>query len=523
MTRSTSGYRVPVSEVRARRPVTLSVHVDVLLPPGAFPGGAPTECRTYADLGSASENLFAGGCGVVVEDDSPTWAERLSAAAGGSYANEAGDGETDHRGHNPRVVWNAVLDRAADVIGAGHVDPLRPKTLSDHHVDYFKRVYVKHLTDDDIAAFLEEFRFRALQQAVAQGLIDPHAPYTPNNLDPATFVRFDGKVMNSATRNTTPYWIDPDGVRHPRRHDTQSAWHAEAGSDTDNAWGPKFVGLSARQPWYLGRVVLDVRPETPGLAGQTGEAAVALRMVRDLLARTLDGTPDGPTAGVRGLTADGVLRGTHVDELMDAGIAVVSPSHAKSNKNRDTEGRYGPNRVEQSCALYVEDFANADGTTCQHTIWGEGGHLKVEHDAGHVNGKLELHPCLSPSLVNNRQNKKSIWYVDVLVPCGRHDGAAPHKHRVRLGRNDRTGDLNLSEYVRQVPHGHPAYDDRYGTRNDTESFNNQLEHAFYSDRLPVYDARLQTLVMTLAAHAYNSRGRACHLQREREQHLAMVA
>lgn len=247
-------------------------------------------------------------------------------------------------------------------------------------------------------------------------------------------------------------------------------------------------------------------------------------MVRDLLARTLDETVDGPKAGVRGLTADGILRGKHVDELMDAGIVVVSPSAAKSNKNRDTEGRYGPNRVEQSRSLYVETFANANGTTYDHTIWGEGGHLKVEHDAGYVDGKLELHDCLNPSLVHNRQNKKSIWYVDVLVPCDREIGAVPHKHRVRLGRNKKTGDVNLSEYVRQIPKGHPEHDDIYGTRNDAESFNNELEHAFYMNRMPVYDARLQTLVMTLAAHGYNSRGRAWQAQRQRDQRqLAMVA
>lgn len=45
------------------------------------------------------------------------------------------------------------------------------------------------------------------------------------------------------------------------------------------------------------------------------DAPLTLGMVRDVLRRSLDGTPTARTAGIYGFTAAGVLRGKHIDEL----------------------------------------------------------------------------------------------------------------------------------------------------------------------------------------------------------------
>jgi hypothetical protein len=70
--------------------------------------------------------------------------------------------------------------------------------------------------------------------------------------------------------------------------------------------------------------------------------------------------------------------------------------------------------------------------------------------------------------------------------------------------DDTKAGFNRCEYLRVVPTTSPHHKRLYGMRQDTESLNAQLEHAFYGQRLPAWGVHNQTAVVLLAAIAENA-------------------
>ncbi|WP_335940245.1 hypothetical protein [Streptomyces sp. PTD5-9] len=125
---------------------------------------------------------------------------------------------------------------------------------------------------------------------------------------------------SAATGGESPKVAEDEPQANPRRKDPGAGWHVEGGEEEDGGhrvFGPKFVLTSVRDDRPLSRIVLDVRYQRPG-KGYGGEAALAVSMLMDAAARL---------PGLTGACWDGALRGIHRDQLMKAGLLIVSPQH----------------------------------------------------------------------------------------------------------------------------------------------------------------------------------------------------
>ncbi|MFJ8774058.1 hypothetical protein [Streptomyces microflavus] len=205
-----------------------------------------------------------------------------------------------------------------------------------------------------------------------------------------------------------------------------------------------------------------MRYQRPG-KGYGGEAALAVSMLMDAAARL---------PGLTGACWDGALREIHRDQLMKAGLLIVSPQH---------DG-IAPRRI-----------ALVTGCPCgnRHDLWSKGGALREAESLD--TGEIHLTPTTG-SRLEPRGGRRHRWYLLTRLSCGN-----THRERLDTTREDHRRGLNRTEHLRQHPPDTDSYIHCYRWRPDAESLNAQLDATLWNRRMIAYGAPQQTLVMLALA------------------------
>ena len=250
------------------------------------------------------------------------------------------------------------------------------------------------------------------------------------------------------------------------------------------------------------RVILTVAHVSAEKGMKNSEVDITM----DALSRILPKVP-----GALAVTADGMLRGVHINELISKhGILVISPSQAKSKKSGE--------RVEHSGPLQEFVFTYADGTTSSVEIFHSGGALAIRVWDDTENG-YRLDP-LQQINSEHRRNKDGTWrfYVRYLVPDPNGGDSAVMRVPVTTDDDDLARGFNRSQYIRQVPAGTDSYKKVYPRRSDSESLNRQIDDSLYRNRARSFGAKGQLL--NLLSHAVVLNSLSAFRHRDRKQRLA---
>jgi hypothetical protein len=376
------------------------------------------------------------------------------------------------------TMWSLVREGVATCLGQAAADALPKRGPTRNQWLHNRKKLLEQLPQ-----LLDTFREEALAEALSQGLLDPAAPRNWSNPDQTQLVVGDGTIPKSPVTAQAATSIDKrtGEVRH-HRVDPGAGLHAEAGDEKKKVWGPKFVFVSARSPFYHERIVLDLRYQRPRHPG--GEAALAVEAVLGLA---------GLAPGMLGVIWDGALRGTHRNALAKAGLLAINKQHGKPPPEKLPEVR---------------------GKACYHDLYAAGG--RVAERTLTDDGTAEYRPVPITRLEQRPAAEATRWYHVLAIPCVR---GATHIHRVRLDQNDedtRRG-FNTAEHLRQIPPGTATFDRLYGHRPDSESLNAALDNAWWNKRIIAYGAQRQTLATLGFAQAQNSIARHRHLKRQAQQ------
>ncbi|EFV15094.2 hypothetical protein [Segniliparus rugosus] len=301
----------------------------------------------------------------------------------------------------------------------------------------------------------------AVAQAIEAGCFDgTGAPADPKRHN---MIVGDGKVVACPVLSKTA-----DRWREQGRP-LDVALHKQAGEDSDAyVTGSKFALIGVRaSDARNARILLDVA-HLPSAKGYGGESGKAVEMVEDALRRVreLDGDVDG-------VCYDGAFRGKHIDRMMKHGLVVLSPV------NRMT-GAPTPFEIVADCPCgRRHQLATLNGDL----------HESRELDTGDVH-----YTRLARKRLAKRRNDKPPhacrWYQDFVLPCGK-------TLTIRLDNTDEDCAVRKprAERIRQhAPEG-GVYQDRYGWREDSESWNNIVDRTLYGERMIAHTWRKQLLFM----------------------------
>lgn len=370
---------------------------------------------------------------------------------------------------NPRY-WR-LIRRSASGNGADHARRRPP--MSWHH-DYAKRDLDRHISDLRSGMCADARRL-----ARELGCLDPKALFSCSDPVRGQFLNGDGTVVKSPVRQSTvDKWRENGGRRVHAHTEFQNG---EQGKET--AYGTKFALLHTRPDALRNnRVVLDVAAVPHG-KGYGGEAAVALKMVAELL--------DDAELRIDGMCYDGALNGVHIDTLMKRGLVVLSPIRKQPSRPLDL--------VDCPCGDRHE-LVLSQGTLYERIILDT--------------GEKHLTECPRHKIKRRSNADGSFrWYVDFAIPsCG-----TLHSQRIDTSSIDRHRELNRSHHLRQhVPtdDGDGTYDRCYGWREDAESFNNTLDRSLYGGRMIAYSQIRQWTVMLGVAAGRNAIARWLHRRRD---------
>jgi hypothetical protein len=365
--------------------------------------------------------------------------------------------------------WN-IIRRNARKIGAIRL-PRTPPTRNQ--CEYHRGRIATH-----VEPLLAQFRKLVIGQARQHDCLDPVAPRSTVELQRGTFAAVDGKVIRSPIRRATA-----DNWRQQGRH-VDGASYVQGGDDAHPVFGTKVL-LAAVRPDNTrnDRIIVDVR-HVPD-RGSGGEAGIAVDALLDLTRRA---------PGLRGVCYDCALRGVHIDQLIKAGLQVLSPTHDGIK----------PAFLDQiSCPCgETHDLWTADGRICQRVILDD--------------GDVVYRPCPVAKLVArpNPGNRTWRWYLTFAAqPCG-----TVHTQRVDTTRDDRARSYNRAEHLRQhtkTSDDEPdsAYDNCYGWRSDAESLNDVLQSTLHKGRMIAFRRERQLLVVLGFAIGRNSIARYLRLRR----------
>jgi hypothetical protein len=172
--------------------------------------------------------------------------------------------------------------------------------------------------------------------------------------------------------------------------------------------------------------------------------------------------------GLTGACWDGALRGVHRDQLMKAGLLVVSPQHDGIAPRRLTPVTNCPCRA-------------------RHDLWSKDGAL---HEAEILDtGEVHLTPT-SGIRLQRRGRRSHRWYHVTLLSCGN-----THRERLDTTTQDQKRGFNRTEHLRQHPPDTDGYTHCYRWRPDAETLNSQLDATLWNRRMIAYGTPQQTLIM----------------------------
>ncbi|MGO3327653.1 MAG: hypothetical protein ACTIMF_13780 [Gordonia sp. (in: high G+C Gram-positive bacteria)] len=248
--------------------------------------------------------------------------------------------------------------------------------------------------------------------------------------------------------------------------------HVQGGDDGTPTHGLKFMLLGVRPNNAINsRLILDIRyvPTT----GYGGEAGIGVNALLDLAAAE---------PGANTVCYDGALRGTHLQQLANAGYLVLSPVHSTTAKPTPLE-----NVITCMCGRPHPLFT-VDGYAAEQEL--------------DDNGTFTYARCHVIKLsAIKRSNGTHDWYQDVELSCG-------HQHRIRVNKPTVDQQPFRIERLRQAAKDETddaLYNRIYGRREDSESTNNIIERTMHGGRATSPTAVGQFLVMlghALARNAY---------------------
>ena len=244
----------------------------------------------------------------------PPWVWMLTGAGVEAYGN-AKNTVTQFAGP---LLWPALLTAVATAAGEDEVRGLRDEGPPErHHWTYLTRLWE---ADPDLrAGFHEAFRWSAVEKALAQGRLDPAAPFSLADPDLDHWVHADGAVLGSPSRAMQPVTVDPEtGGLLLCRYDTARGLWWQGGTGHRAALGSHWNMLWNRGDRYGSRLLLDARHQPVGYPG--AEGAMLLEMFKDLVAIA---------PGVQGILTDGIWHDKHLRPVFDIGRAAVSPVAAR--------------------------------------------------------------------------------------------------------------------------------------------------------------------------------------------------
>jgi hypothetical protein len=369
----------------------------------------------------------------------------------------------------PDSDWWDLIRKKAQEARPGIRLPAEP--MRRHHVDYLRERYMLH--DDVRDALAAVGREVAAWMAVEIGVCDPEDGGSLTHPNPDRVVSADGKVITSRFRpNRKTRRRRTKGSGREGRSDPDADFHITGAGD--EVHGTKFVLVSTRGDARNQRIILDV-PWCP----DGDEARVALDSVRYIL-------PHLP--GVQLFVYDGALRGVHIREVLQMGVAAISRMSGTKNGGRP-DRYYGPANVRRP-----------DGSTDVVELHLVGGLPHIREVA--VDGSPITTPLIR-ALTFKRPNKAGWrWYNDYEVPTECGGGIV----RLRLDQTaeDIARGFNREEHLRVIPIDDPDFPRLYGRRNDSESGNRVLDDSMWRERAHTVSHARQHLDMLAWALGRNA-------------------
>lgn len=343
--------------------------------------------------------------------------------------------------------WQVFVRHAAR---HGITLPIRPP--SRHNCEDARRRVLESPDNDgpDGAGLLmkihDQFAHDARDMAKRHGCLDNSRSRSLTRPDQGNTVVGDGKVVSSMLSEKA------HGKRRAAGQRIDGTTHVQGGGDSakQQVHGMKFAHLEVRVDQRRNhRFYLDMFPvRDKGYGGESGEAVERLLALR------------AAEPGTHTVCYDGALRGKHLQLLADAGLLVLSPTHA-------TTARPQPLQEVTDCECgRRHKLFTVDGAVAAKTVTDT--------------GDPEYRPCpIRKRYYRIRSGGTYAWYLDVELTCGnqlrvRVNDGHPDKTRPdskqtyrieRLRQAARTEDGDRDDLYRRL----------YGRREDAESANNIIQ------------------------------------------------
>lgn len=356
----------------------------------------------------------------------------------------------------------------------------------------------------DLDAISQVVIAAATRQAKTMGLLDPSKSLTYRDPDGSQWVNYDGTVFPSPSRYLAGE-VSESG--QPRRAADGTGLQLKGGDK--QVMGLKIMFGSVRTNDYAGRVIIDFAQVLSKTEQGIGDEAAYIVNSAKSLALTLP--------GMRGITVDSIISGTHHTELARHGIYAISHTTAKSNPNRVAGGRFADGRQEKTIQVEVFHHTTANGRDCKHHIHSVGGDLKQQKfDA---NGAQVLTPVETVSfeqIANSDGTYRT--YLRLRIDCRHGDLSV----RLAFMHTPRSGtQFNRGEYLRFYQPSSDAFSYLYGRRNDTESLHNEIKQRI--KRMPSYNKRTQLLLVIGIVVAQNAKTQAFERRRAEDRIPALAS
>jgi hypothetical protein len=289
----------------------------------------------------------------------------------------------------------------------------------------------------------------------------------------------DGTVLRTLTRYTpVDRQVHPHtGEISSRVHDPDAAWFRTG--DGTRVYGTKFGFSAGRLPNPNETLILDVFTVGKGRY----EAAQAVASIRTL-AMHLD---------AQAVVWDGALRGTHIDELYDAGLITVNRVHGSGDGKTKSRN------------LGVHAFDGPAGTTTLE-VWAINGapHIDV------VAAGATHHVPLERTRTRRSQNRGHVsyrWYGDYRIPT---TSLVPPELRgakisIRLNSSSADKDRHLAraDVLRAIAPSDPYWSEIYKLRPVSESINRMIKRRHANGRAPALGVPRQLFHLICAALFHN--------------------
>ena len=244
-------------------------------------------------------------------------------------------------------------------------------------------------------------------------------------------------------------------------------------------YGTKFGFSAGRLPHPNETLILDVFTVGKG----RDEAAQAVASIRTL-AMHLD---------AQAVVWDGALRGTHIDELYDAGLITVNRVHGSGDGKTKSRN------------LGAHAFDGPAGTTTLE-VWAINGapHIEV------VAAGATHHVPLERTRTRRSQNRGHVsyrWYGDYRIPT---TSLVPPELRgskisIRLNSSSADKDRHLAraDVLRAIAPSDPYWSEIYKLRPVSESINRMVKRRHANGRLPALGVPRQLFHLICAALFHN--------------------